>query len=48
MQSCGAPKANWDIANHKITTCYELAADFAMLYRDYGLGPVKALKRTVK
>jgi hypothetical protein len=48
MQSCGAPKANWDLANQKITTCYELAADFAMLYRDYGFTPTKAFRRIAK
>jgi hypothetical protein len=33
MQSCGAPNARWDLATHKLTVCYELASDFADLYR---------------
>ena len=36
MASCGTPNAHWDISTQKITVCYELAADFAELYRDYG------------
>jgi Putative metallopeptidase len=35
MQSCGFPNARWDLATHKLTLCYELATDFADLYRDY-------------
>jgi hypothetical protein len=36
MQSCGAPSAFWDVATQRLTLCYEMAADFAMLYRAYG------------
>jgi hypothetical protein len=36
MQTCGFPNARWDLSTHKLTLCYELAADFADLYRDYG------------
>ena len=36
MQSCGYVNAGWDPATRKLTLCYELAADFAELYRDYG------------
>jgi Putative metallopeptidase len=36
MQSCGVPNSRWDLATHKLTLCYELAAEFADLYRDYG------------
>jgi hypothetical protein len=36
MQSCGYPNARWDLSTHKLTVCYELAADFADLYRGYG------------
>jgi Putative metallopeptidase len=36
MTSCGTPNAHWDLATHSITVCYELAADFADLYRGYG------------
>jgi hypothetical protein len=38
MQSCGAPDARWDPATHKLTLCYELSAEFADLYREYGAG----------
>jgi hypothetical protein len=36
MQSCGYPNARWDLSTHKLTVCYELAIDFADLYRGYG------------
>jgi hypothetical protein len=36
MQTCGGPNAQWDVALHKLTLCYELAAEFAQLYRQYG------------
>jgi hypothetical protein len=36
MQSCGFPNARWDLSTHKLTLCYELAADFAELYRVHG------------
>jgi hypothetical protein len=36
MQSCGLPNAHWDLATHKLTVCYELAPEFADLYRAYG------------
>jgi hypothetical protein len=36
MQTCGYPNARWDLQSHKLIMCYELAADFADLYRDYG------------
>jgi hypothetical protein len=36
MQSCGYPNARWDLSTHKLTVCYELAAEFADLYRAYG------------
>jgi hypothetical protein len=44
MQSCGFPNARWDLATHKLTLCYELAGEFADLYRDYG--EVRADSRT--
>ena len=37
MQTCGFINAKWDPATRKLTLCYELAADFAELYRDYGI-----------
>jgi hypothetical protein len=36
MQSCGFINAAWVEADHKLTLCYEMAADFAELYRDFG------------
>jgi hypothetical protein len=42
MQTCGYPNARWDLQNHKLIMCYELAADFADLYRDYGRVPAGA------
>jgi hypothetical protein len=36
MQTCGEPNASWDIATQRLTLCYEMAADFAQLYRKYG------------
>ena len=37
MQTCGTPLGRWNLSSQKVTISYELAADFAMLYRDYGL-----------
>jgi Putative metallopeptidase len=42
MRTCGTPNADWDLANQKIFLCYEMAQDFADLYRGYGLAPAKA------
>jgi putative metallopeptidase DUF4344 len=36
FQACGYPNARWDLSVHKLTLCYELASDFADLYRSYG------------
>jgi hypothetical protein len=36
MQSCGSPNAGWDPSTRKLMVCYELARDFAGLYRGYG------------
>jgi hypothetical protein len=35
MKSCGEPSAHWSNVNHRLTFCYEMAADFAALHRDY-------------
>jgi hypothetical protein len=35
MQSCGFINARWNDETRKLTLCYELAADFAELYRDF-------------
>jgi len=48
MQSCGFPNAQWVPDTHKLTLCYELAADFADLYRDYGGEQKKSRKRKSK
>jgi hypothetical protein len=45
MQSCGFPNARWVFSTHKLTVCYELAADFAELYRAYGAVPADNRKR---
>ena len=41
MQSCGFPNARWDLKEHELLVCYELAADFADLYRSYGATPMQ-------
>jgi Putative metallopeptidase len=48
MQSCGGPNAQWVPATHTLTVCYELAEDFAELYRAYGVAPVDSGKRKSK
>lgn len=45
MQSCGTPNASWVLSTHKLTVCYELADDFAELYRAYGTAPENVRKR---
>ncbi len=45
MQSCGFINAAWVASTHKLTLCYELAADFADLYRSYGVTPESRGKR---
>jgi Putative metallopeptidase len=45
MQSCGSPNAQWDLSTRKLTVCYELAEDFAELYRAYGVSPKSAHHR---
>jgi hypothetical protein len=36
MQSCGFPNARWDLRMRTVTLCYELAVEFADLYRGFG------------
>ncbi len=36
QDSCGEINAQWQPPNRKVVLCYELAQDFAQLYRDYG------------
>jgi hypothetical protein len=47
MQSCGFINAQWINPDRKLLLCYELAADFAELYRDFNEVP-KATKRTAR
>ncbi len=47
-QTCGFPNAAWVQATHKLTLCYELAADFGDLYRTYGAEPKNSRKRKPK
>jgi hypothetical protein len=37
VKSCGEPDLHWDLSTQKILVCYEMAQDFANLYRGYGL-----------
>src|SRR5262249_33925009 len=49
MQACGNPGAHFDLSTHTIHMCYEMAADFAALYREYGLtSHPEALKQRAK
>jgi Putative metallopeptidase len=48
IQSCGFPNAQWVLETHKLTLCYELADDFADLYRDYGGATTESRKRKSK
>jgi hypothetical protein len=48
MQSCGYPNAQWLPKAHKVSLCYELAADFADLYRGYGDRPSDSVTRKPK
>jgi hypothetical protein len=48
MQSCGDINARWYEDSRKLTVCYELAADFAELYRDFGFASVNAKRRKSK
>lgn len=42
MRTCGSPNADWDLRTQTVLGCYEMAVDFANLYRDYGLTPTAA------
>jgi hypothetical protein len=35
MEECNEPGARWDLSDRKIHVCYELAADFGSMYRDF-------------
>ena len=45
MRSCGEVGARWTIGERRLHICYEMAQEFAELYRDYGLAR-KPAKRT--
>ncbi len=45
MQGCGYANAQWLPKTRKISVCYELAADFADLYRGYGDRPASSEPR---
>ena len=36
LRSCGSANAAWDIPTRTLQLCYEMARDFAELYRDFG------------
>jgi hypothetical protein len=48
MQSCGFINATWTGSTRKLTICYELAADFAELYRDFNAVALATRKRKSK
>lgn|ERR1043166_88112 len=35
MQTCGNPGAGWNTVNAQVRVCYEMATEFAQLYRGY-------------
>ena len=37
VKSCGEPDLHWNLSTQRILVCYEMAQDFANLYRGYGL-----------
>jgi hypothetical protein len=39
MRSCGESAARWELTEQKIVVCYELAAEFAQLHRNYATSP---------
>jgi Putative metallopeptidase len=46
LRTCGSPDAYWTDKTRKVTLCYEMAVDFADLYRAYGAEPAIDRKRT--
>jgi hypothetical protein len=45
MKTCGEPAAHWNFPSRTLTVCYEIAADFARLYRGYVLSAGKVYRR---
>ena len=48
MLSCAQPNAHWNLDARKIVICYELAQDFAMLFRDFGMTTAEKPKQKKK
>ena len=48
MQTCGFINARWVPSARKLTLCYELAADFAELYRSYGTAKAEGKQQVHK
>jgi Putative metallopeptidase len=48
MQTCGFINARWAPETRKLTLCYELAADFVDLYREYGAKQAESRPRKSK
>jgi hypothetical protein len=51
MSECGEPNAHWDLSARKILVCYELAVDFAELYRFGGsrsMSKTSAVERSAR
>jgi hypothetical protein len=42
-QTCGEPGASWNVPDHKIIFCYELAEEFVQQYRAHGQDPLATL-----
>ena len=42
-RTCGAPGATWNIPEHKVILCYELAEEFVQLYKAHGEAPLATL-----
>jgi putative metallopeptidase DUF4344 len=45
METCGVINAAWFASARKVTLCYELADDFAHLYREYGSKPTSVSRK---
>jgi hypothetical protein len=37
VKSCGEPDLRWELSTQRVLLCYEMAQDFANMYRGYGL-----------
>jgi putative metallopeptidase DUF4344 len=42
-RTCGEPGATWDLTQHKVILCYELAEEFVQLYKLHGEDPLTSL-----